>query len=48
MVEFSPKADGEYIIIVSNVDHRRSPPVTKGGYRLKVVDYGPDVDPPDN
>ena len=48
MLEFSPKADGEYLIIVSNQDPSRNPPVKTGGYKLKVVDYGPDEDPPDN
>ncbi len=47
LVEFSVKTDGEYIIVVNNLNEADSSTIRRGAYRLRVTDYSADPPPTD-
>ena len=47
LVEFSVRTDGEYIIVVNNLNEADGSPVRRGAYRLRVSDWSADPPPTD-
>ncbi len=47
LMEFSVKRDGNYLIIVNNLNEADQSQVRKGAYRLLVTDYSADPPPDD-
>ena len=47
LAEFSVKTDGEYLIVVNNLNEADPSMVRRGAYRLRVTDYSSDPPPTD-